>query len=334
MHFAVEGAAGDFGIVFHFVGVAFVQIVLVHAALVAEQTDGLQLVFADVGRPGGIQLQCAPVPELDHGAREILDGVAQALLFRQTRSEFVVCACHHPDRLRISHQPESQIQTVHAEVDQRSASGLRLVIEPRSHRGSGTGIEIVGGKSGDSAAAEPDAPGIVDLSKRPFLDHRLHRAGLRIEAVGEVDAEFFPAPFRGVEHLLRLGGVHRHRLFAEDVGTGLQTGDGQFLVLIVRNGDRENVELLIADHVDTLVIDLSLEGRPLFGQQRPAGLTAVRDGNHLDIRMGKISGQMSAAHSESDHTGSQFFRHVIFLRLQVSLRSSPGSRPCGSRRGH
>ena len=51
VHLAVEVPACNVIIVFDVIGIAFVQIILIHAAFVAEQTDCLEFVLLDVACP-------------------------------------------------------------------------------------------------------------------------------------------------------------------------------------------------------------------------------------------------------------------------------------------
>ena len=51
VHLAVEVPACNVIIVFDVIGVAFIQIILIHAAFVAEQTDCLEFVLLDVACP-------------------------------------------------------------------------------------------------------------------------------------------------------------------------------------------------------------------------------------------------------------------------------------------
>ncbi len=148
---------------------------------------------------------------------------------------------------------------MHTEVDQRSAAGLFLVIEPRSHRCAGTCIEAVRRHARNAAAAEPDTPRVVNITEHALPDHVFHRAGLRVEPVGKVDAEFFPETFCSVQHLLRLLRVERHRFLAQDMRAGFQSGNGQGLVLVVGNGDGDDVELFLFDHLRAFVIDFAFE---------------------------------------------------------------------------
>ena len=136
--------------------------------------------------------------------------------------------------------------------------------------------------------------------------------------------------FCRIQHLLRLLRIERHRLFAEDIGSGFESGNRQRFVLIVRNGDGNNVELLLFDHVDTFVIDLSLECRMFLRKKSATVFAAVRNGDHFHIGMRQISRKMSATHAESDNSGFQFLSHVIspnFLKFDYSadLSSSSGS---------
>ena len=211
------------------------------------------------------------------------------------------------------------------EVDQRTAAGLLPVIEPGPHRRAGTGIEIIGSKTGNSATAEPDAPGVVNIAERAFFDHRLHRAGLRIEPVREVDSELFTTAFRGIQHLLRFLRVHCHRFFAKNIRSGFQPRNRQRIVLIVRNGNRKNVEFLIPDHVNAFGIDLSMKFRPALRKKRAAVLAPVRNGNDFHIRMSQITGQMPAAHAEPDNTGFQLCSHLPAPQFSLLLISSSGS---------
>ena len=300
MKFAVVLLAFDLLIVFHVVGVAFIEVVLVDAAFVAEEAGGHLFVLLDVAGPRGVEFEGGAVAEFDHRAGEILDGV----VFDQRRGDLAVGAAHHPGRFGIAHHPEGEVEPVHAEVDQRAAAGLLLVVEPRA--GRAFGVEAGAGAAGHAAAAEPHAAGVIDFTETALFDQRLHRAGLRGEAVAEVDAELAVELFRGFEHLLGFGGVHRHRFFAEDVGARLETGDGQLLVLVVRDGDGEDVELLVSDHVDAF--DIELVEIELLLRLFAAVRLAVRDRDDFDVGVGHIAAEVVVAHAEADYACLQF-RH-------------------------
>ena len=322
VHPAVEIASGNLRVILDVVGVALFQVELVHAALVAKKTDGLELFLLDVACPGGVKLKRGSIVEFDHRAGEVFNSIVEPLRLCPLRTELTVGAGHDPDGGRIAHQPESEVETVHAEVDQRAAAGLLLVEEPGAHRRTCAGVEVCGRETGDSGTAEPDAARIVDVAESALFNHRLHRAGLRIEAVGEVDSELFAAALRSVEHLLGFLRIHRHRLFTEHVRSGFKTGNRQRVMLIIRNGNRKNVELFIFDHLDAFGVDFALEFRPAVGKERTAVFAAVRNGNDFNIRMRKIAGEMSSAHSKSDDTGFQFCRHDCFPQILFLISSS------------
>ena len=197
---------------------------------------------------------------------------------------------------------------MHAEVDQRAAARLALVEKPASGAAA-LGVET-GAEARHAATAQPDAASIVDLAETARIDQILHGAGLRVEAVTEVDAELQAEPCGRVEHLLRLGGIHRHRLFAEDVRPGFEPGDGQFPVLVVRYGDRQDVELFVPDHVDALGIDFrEIE---LLLRVFPLRLDAVGDGDDLDIGVFHVAGEMPPPHAETDNACFQLCHTIVF----------------------
>ncbi|MPN04328.1 hypothetical protein SDC9_151565 [bioreactor metagenome] len=218
-----------------------------------------------------------------------------------------------------------------AEVDQRTAAGLGLVEEPAS-RTAAFGVEARG-EARNSAAAQPDAARIIDVSEFSGVDEVLHRPRLRVKTVAEVDSELAAELFRGVEHLLRLGGVHRHRLFAEDVRPGFEPGDGQLFVLVVRNRDREDVELLAADHVDAFGVDFRKVELLLRGFA--FGFDTVGDRDDFDVGMGGVSGEVSPPHAETDDACFQL-GHVLSAPETVMIidwcRRRSGPRPLWARR--
>jgi len=312
-------------------GVALVEVLLVDAALVAEQAGGHLLALLDVRSPGGVELKRRAVLELDHRAGEVFDRVVESALGGHFAGQRAVGAAHHPRRFRVAHQPERQVEPVDAEVDQRTAARLRLVEEPTAHGTAAAGVES-GRQPRHSAAAQPDAPRIVDVAELARFDQILHRPRLRVEPVAEVDAELELKFLRRVEHLLRFGGIHRHRLLAEHVRPGFESGDGQILVLIVRNRDRQDVELLVPDHVDAFGIDLR---RIVFlFRSFPSFFAAVGDGDDFDVGVRHVSGEVTPPHAETDDAGFQLGHDVSApgtVVITCCCRRRSGRRPLWAR---
>ena len=57
------------------------------------------------------------------------------------------------------------------------------------------------------------------------------------------DLDHPPALFRGRQHPVRLGDVHRERLLAQDVRPGLQRRDRDLAVRLGHGGDADEVEV-------------------------------------------------------------------------------------------
>ena len=180
----------------------------------------------------------------------------------------VVRAGKHVGRFRIAHEVEAQVDHVQ-QVDQRPAPGERLVGEPAA-------------ESRNAGAPNPLRLAGVDRADDALLDLLHHGVALRPGAVVEVEHQRAFGRLGGGLHRHRLLGVQRGRLFAEHVLAGLQGLQGERRVKLVRDDDRDSVQIRHAQELGDVRIDLAdaVLRRGLFRR----GLVDVGQGD--DFRTG------------------------------------------------
>jgi hypothetical protein len=160
-----------------------------------------------------------------------------------------------------------RLEDVHAQVDQGAAALEVLAAEDAPAR--------------DPAAAQRLAADVEHLAELPGLHLVVEHLAARLEAVLEADDELLARPPRGLDHLRRLAGGHRHRLLDQHVLAGVQRRDRVLGVQAVGRADADRVDLgHVAEHLVVvgvrpldvvLVLDL---GQGLF--------VHIRDGDDLD----------------------------------------------------
>ena len=137
---------------------------------------------------------------------------------------------------------------MHADVEQRAASGRRLLGERPPRR--------------DAQPAHRVRFGMVDLAEHAGIDDALERARPRIVAIelrGHQDLARLACP---VEHLMRLLHRRRERLFAEDVRSCFQRADRNLAMERVRQADADDVRLFLLQHLPPVAVD-GLDRKPV-----------------------------------------------------------------------
>ena len=181
----------------------------------------------------------------------------------------------------------------------------------------------------------------ANLAKIAALDQVFQILDCRREVIREGSHMHPPGALSGVEHLPGLGGIHRQRLFAQHVLAGLERGQNNFPVKVVR--DRHDDSVDIAPGKEPLVIAVR------NGQAQRLGclLDGITTAHDLDSRAPPESRQMDsprhragADQADSDDlpvihkSGNQLFlkaRQSMVKRVSALYRKWVHP-PCANRR--
>jgi hypothetical protein len=267
-------------------GIALVEVLLQQAGAGAEQAGLHQLGLADVGGPGGFEHQRGAVAKTDEAGGQVLDIEGLARGRRQRSGDRVVGIAQHPLGLGVAHQPQRQVEPVHAEVDQRAAASELALAKPAT-------------KARHAAAAVPDAAPEVEVAEHAGVDLGLQALRLRAEAVREVDHESLAGGLGRGHHLAPLGGRHRHRLFAQHMAAGGQRGQRQLLVELVGRADADRIDRFgrqQAGEVGVAALDAEL-----LADLAQAQRIGVGDRDHLDRGVLAPALDVHAADAQANH---------------------------------
>ena len=187
----------------------------------------------------------------------------------------------------VPHQPQRQVEHVHADVDTGAAAAQFLLHE--ASRGD------------ERIAAQHPAPGMIDVAQSTGGDFFLH--GLRYASEAEVLGrhQFFAGFVAGCDHRAHLGRGRCERLFADDVLAGLEGGNGQWGVVHVGRADVDDVDARVTQDfgevgrrpAHTVARAPGFEGFGInicacndfgIGRRRPAGHVGVGNPTNTDDR--------------------------------------------------
>ena len=164
------------------------------------------LVSFYIQRPAGFQNERGAVLEIyrRHGKIfhvELLNiPVAPAIKDAVAIAKFAVRGAKYRRGLRMTHQPQRQVDHVYAEVHQRSTAAVLAPVKnpPR----------------GNASTPVVDAAGKIDVPQFPVVDYLFKQLGFSPETHLKVDGQHLAVLPGGLDHLGRLGGVHGQWLFA------------------------------------------------------------------------------------------------------------------------
>ena len=182
--------------------------------------------------------------------------------------KFHVGAAGDGDRARIAHQPDRQVDHVDAEVDQRTAARLCLCRKPTA-------------LARDTAAANPAAAAGIELAGLAVGDVFLHVSRSVDVAVVAHDHQDLARFFLRTLHLQNLFHAHSVGLFAEHVLAGVQRGDGDDRVQIVRRADINGVDVVTGDDVEVVFVNVGVGDVLVADLFRPFD-DDVAERDHLD----------------------------------------------------
>ena len=236
--------------------------VKLRAGLGAEQFDGAGIAL-DVQVEAGFDLQSQPAVKTDERGGEVLHivlkvaslGGGNPSLFAAgtVAAKVIVGHTEGRHRLRAAGEIADKIHHMHAEVNERTAAAVRLVTEPPART---------------AVAAEVVGLGIIEVAHRPAVEEGLHHLGVPSEAADEADHQHLAGLVGSLLHLLGLKTVHRHRLLTDDVGAGLQRGDGRILMLGVPRAEE-------ADAASDAGLCLCGLGRRILRTETASGFTSA-----------------------------------------------------------
>ena len=116
-------------------------------------------------------------------------------------------------------------------------------------------------------------------------------------------------------HRRGLRGVHRHRLFAEDVLAGVEGGDGALRVGVVPGADADGVDLGQGGEHLVLVVEDAFLGDPiLLRLLLRARLVDVAERVDFDVGVARVAAEVAVADSAaSDHGDLDLLVHGLPL---------------------
>ncbi len=94
---------------------------------------------------------------------------------------------------------------------------------------------------------------MIDLADAPFIDQLPRKRDGRYPAVVEPDGIDFSALASGRGHVLRFFSVHRQRFFARHDFAGLECGEGDIVMRVVRRADVDDLDLRVVDNAPPVV---------------------------------------------------------------------------------
>jgi len=174
------------------------------------------------------------------------------------------------DRAEVVQKMQGHIQYVHADVEQSTATGNRTVREPAA-------------QAGDARAAAPERLHVIDLSQPADGGELFRPLHVALETLIHAEHESAPVPPGSGDQVLGGGGVQSERLIEQDMFTGFKRTDGHGLVVGVRHGDIDRIQIVSGEQF----IDI---GAGLFGTDHGSQFPSpvpVRVGDSCDgaIRM-------------------------------------------------
>ena len=187
---------------------------------------------------------------------------------------------------------------MHAEVNQRTAAGKRLIAEPTARAAS---------------AAQINGLCIINIAEQACVDAFFDSLGILAEAADKTDLKQLARALCGVQHFLCLRSVERHRLFAKNVDARLERFNRRVAMRAVPGRYADCIQIFFLIHFAAIGIN---RGNAVFFRiflcLFAVDITAC---DHLDrIRQSLIAHHMILADpAGTDNTDSEFTIHIVFL---------------------
>ena len=254
----------------------------------------------------GESMKSEAVVETNHRGCEIFDGIfVTGLLaghfpchFRTCRTvaaEVVVGHAVRGYRLRIACEIAGKVDYVYAEVDQRTAAGVGLVAEPAARA---------------AVSAEIGRLRVVDVAHRACGSKLADGVRVTAETAYKTDLQELSGFLGNCEHFFRFFGVHRHRLFADNICTAAESSDGRTLVRRVPRRDAYAVEVFLRHHF----VVVGVGTRDVVAFRIPLQLCFVNVASRNDfhtIRQCQIAAHMRIADAAgTDDTNLDLFHEI------------------------
>ena len=246
----------------------------IRAALVAAQ-NGLGLVHVQrVQGPAGLQIDGRAVLHLNEAEGGVLHGeflgiprapsVGGILMIRQLAEG----GTRHHGRLVVVHFPQGQIQRVGADIDQGTAA---LIFRIQKHAPGGHG-----------PAANGLGAGVVNVAQFAVFTELFQIHAVLTETALIADGQLFAGALGRVQHLLGLGGIDGHGLFAHDMLARLQRVHRDERMLLVGGQHMHHVDVLLLQQLLIVGINPGVRGAIFFGGLFRPLLHHIAESDHFN----------------------------------------------------
>ena len=184
---------------------------------------------------------------------------------------------------------------MHAQIDQRAAAGAGLVAEPAA---------------GVAVTADVVGLGVVKLAEVAGADEVLQHVHVIAVAADKTHHQQLAALLGGSHHLLGLLSVHRHGLFAQNMHTGIQCGNGALGVGTVPGTDGNSIQLLVLHHF--VHIGVQMGDTVLFAFFLQALFVDIAERNDLHIGVGLVAADVHLGDAADADNAYFQLAHISF----------------------
>ena len=263
------------------------------------------LLLLHIGSPGELDLQASAVVKADkaHGQIFHIEGTVLHLVaeLRVDRvrhigiSELAEGAARYRHGSGVTHKPHSQVDHMHAQVDQRTAAGLSLGGEPAA-------------LAGNTPAALPATATGVNLAHLAIFDKLLQELSLGRIAVISHNHQHPVIGLCGSLHFQCFFHIDCIGFLAEDMQALVQRLHRNDGVQVVGGADIHRIQAGDLQHLTVVRISLCIGGMLFYPVFRAAG-NNITNCNNINFRNVLIGQQMVGTHAAAADQGDLFLGH-------------------------